>query len=109
MLVRCKYHNELAWDDARLRTRLTVIAQPSGLERGPKRVQNCRQVNEFLGNGPCDRRQETHRGHHTVTKAVVGSSYRLPVGTGVLVYAEYHYSGFGLHHASDVEIGRAHV
>ena len=38
----------------------------------------------------------------TVTKAVVGSSYRLPVGSGVLVYAEYHYSGFGLRHASDV-------
>jgi hypothetical protein len=31
----------------------------------------------------------------SVIKAVAGGSYRLPIGEGVLVYAEYHYSGFG--------------
>lgn len=31
----------------------------------------------------------------SVVKAVAGGSYRLPVGNGVLLYAEYHYSGFG--------------
>lgn len=30
-----------------------------------------------------------------VTKAVAGGSYRVAIGTGVLVYGEYHYSGFG--------------
>ena len=30
-----------------------------------------------------------------VWKGVVGGSYRLPIGDGILVYAEYHYSGFG--------------
>jgi hypothetical protein len=30
-----------------------------------------------------------------VTKAVAGGSYRIPAGSGVLVYGEYHYSGFG--------------
>lgn len=30
-----------------------------------------------------------------VTKAVAGGSYRIPAGGGVLVYGEYHYSGFG--------------
>jgi hypothetical protein len=30
-----------------------------------------------------------------VWKAVIGGSYRFPVGPGILVYAEYHYSGFG--------------
>jgi hypothetical protein len=30
-----------------------------------------------------------------VWKGVAGGSYRLPVGAGVMVYAEYHYSGFG--------------
>lgn len=31
----------------------------------------------------------------TVTKAVAGGSYRIPVAHGVLAYVEYHYSGFG--------------
>ncbi|MGE5246152.1 MAG: hypothetical protein ACM3SQ_18150 [Betaproteobacteria bacterium] len=31
----------------------------------------------------------------TVVKAVAGGSYRLPIGTGVLVFGEYQYSGFG--------------
>jgi hypothetical protein len=31
----------------------------------------------------------------SIMKAVAGGSYRLPVGSGVLLYAEYHYSGFG--------------
>lgn len=35
-------------------------------------------------------------------KAVVGGSYRIPLGHGVLVYAEYHYSGFGATRAADV-------
>lgn len=30
-----------------------------------------------------------------VWKAVVGGSYRVPIGSGLLTYAEYHYSGFG--------------
>jgi hypothetical protein len=33
--------------------------------------------------------------HDVVWKVVVGGSYRVPVGAGVLLYAEYHYSGFG--------------
>ncbi len=31
----------------------------------------------------------------TITKAVAGGSYRVPIGNGVLLYLEYHYSGFG--------------
>ena len=31
----------------------------------------------------------------SVPKAVMGGSYRFAVGSGLLVYAEYHYSGFG--------------
>lgn len=31
----------------------------------------------------------------SVTKAVAGGSYRIPLGNGLLVYGEYHYSGFG--------------
>jgi hypothetical protein len=34
-------------------------------------------------------------GRDAVWKAVAGGSYRFPVGSGVLTYAEYHYSGFG--------------
>jgi hypothetical protein len=30
-----------------------------------------------------------------VWKAVVGGSYRFPIGSGILAYGEYHYSGFG--------------
>lgn len=35
------------------------------------------------------------RDSRIVWKALAGGSYRLPVGSGVLAYAEYHYSGFG--------------
>ena len=33
--------------------------------------------------------------HDVVWKVVVGGSYRVPIGAGILAYAEYHYSGFG--------------
>jgi hypothetical protein len=32
----------------------------------------------------------------TVTKVVVGGSSRVPIGNGIVVYVEYHYSGFGV-------------
>jgi len=31
----------------------------------------------------------------SIAKAVAGASYRFPFGNGLLVFAEYHYSGFG--------------
>jgi hypothetical protein len=37
-----------------------------------------------------------------IWKGVAGGSYRLPVGSGVLVYAEYHYSGFGVRSPADI-------
>jgi hypothetical protein len=37
-----------------------------------------------------------------VVKAVAGGSYRIPVGAGVLVHAEYHYSGFGVKEAARI-------
>lgn len=37
----------------------------------------------------------------TVAKAVVGGSYRFALGAGLLVEAEYHYSGFGTPSAHD--------
>ena len=36
--------------------------------------------------------------HDIVWKAVIGGSYRFPIGSGILAYAEYHYSGFGAAH-----------
>ena len=33
-------------------------------------------------------------GRRGALKVVAGGSYRLPVGTGILAQAEYHYSGF---------------
>jgi hypothetical protein len=36
----------------------------------------------------------------SVVKAVAGGSYRLPFGNGVLLFGEYHYSGFGATSAS---------
>ena len=33
--------------------------------------------------------------HDVVWKVVIGGSYRFPIGSGILAYAEYHYSGFG--------------
>lgn len=37
-----------------------------------------------------------------VTKAVAGGSYRLPAGNGILLYVEYHYSGFGAASAAGI-------
>lgn len=34
-------------------------------------------------------------GPRSIAKAVAGGSYRVPVGNGVLLFVEYHYSGFG--------------
>ena len=41
-------------------------------------------------------------GHNVVWKAVVGGSYRFPIGTGILAYAEYHYSGFGAERPEEI-------
>lgn len=41
-------------------------------------------------------------GDRTAIKALAGGSYRLAVGNGILVIAEYHYSGFGAARARDV-------
>lgn len=38
----------------------------------------------------------------TVAKAVIGASYHVPVGAGLLVEAEYHYSGFGVRSSKDI-------
>jgi hypothetical protein len=35
-------------------------------------------------------------------KAVAGGSYRLPFGSGVLVFAEYHYSQFGASNPAEI-------
>jgi predicted ABC-type transport system involved in lysophospholipase L1 biosynthesis ATPase subunit len=40
--------------------------------------------------------------HAVVWKAVVGGSYRFPIGAGILAYAEYHYSGFGATHPEEI-------
>jgi hypothetical protein len=40
--------------------------------------------------------------HNTVAKAVVGASYLLPIGPGILTFAEYHYSGFGVTDPSEI-------
>ena len=39
---------------------------------------------------------------HVAVKALLGGSYRLDVGNGVLLIGEYHYSGFGATRASAV-------
>jgi hypothetical protein len=38
----------------------------------------------------------------SIAKVVVGGSYRLPAGNGLLLFAEYHYSGFGAASADGV-------
>ncbi len=38
----------------------------------------------------------------TVVKAVAGGSWRIPVGNGLLMFAEYHYSGFGAPTAAEI-------
>ena len=38
---------------------------------------------------------ESANGGGPVWKAVAGGSYRFPIGSGLLTYAEYHFSGFG--------------
>lgn len=40
-------------------------------------------------------------GRRAIAKMVLGGSYRLPIAAGVLVDAEYHYSGFGARSAED--------
>jgi hypothetical protein len=40
--------------------------------------------------------------HDVVWKVVVGGSYRLPIGSGILAYAEYHYSGFGARRPEEI-------
>lgn len=40
--------------------------------------------------------------HRLVWKTVAGGSYRLPWGSGVIAYAEYHFSGFGAARAGDI-------
>ncbi len=39
----------------------------------------------------------------SVVKAVAGGSYRFALGNGVLVYGEYHYSGFGAPSADGIQ------
>ncbi len=39
---------------------------------------------------------------HIAIKALAGGSYRLAVGNGLLLLAEYHYSGFGAAEASEI-------
>lgn len=41
-------------------------------------------------------------GRRSAVKAVAGASYRFPVADGLLVYGEYHYSGFGARRPGDV-------
>lgn len=38
----------------------------------------------------------------TVWKGVAGASYRLPIGSGILTFVEYHYSGFGAARPGDI-------
>ena len=41
-------------------------------------------------------------GDRGALKAVLGGSYRFSVGNGIPVFAEYHYSGFGATHATEI-------
>lgn len=41
-------------------------------------------------------------GDRTAIKALAGGSYRLGIANGILLLAEYHYTGFGAAHAQDV-------
>jgi len=41
-------------------------------------------------------------GERGAIKAVIGGSYRFAVGNGVPIFVEYHYSGFGVVHATEV-------
>lgn len=41
-------------------------------------------------------------GRDWVSKAVIGSSYHFDIGTGLTVFAEYHYSGFGVDDVGDL-------
>jgi hypothetical protein len=40
--------------------------------------------------------------HDVVWKAVIGGSYRIPIKAGILLYGEYHYSGFGAEHPEEI-------
>ena len=42
--------------------------------------------------------------HDLVWKAVIGGSYRFPIGSGIMAYAEYHYSGFGAAHPETIAV-----
>ncbi|HEU4934918.1 MAG TPA: hypothetical protein VFT39_00590 [Vicinamibacterales bacterium] len=42
--------------------------------------------------------------HDVVWKAVIGGSYRFPIGSGIVAYAEYHYSGFGAAHPEAIAL-----
>jgi hypothetical protein len=37
-----------------------------------------------------------------IVKALAGGSYRIPLGNGLIVYGEYHYSGFGVPTATGI-------
>jgi hypothetical protein len=37
-----------------------------------------------------------------IWKGVAGGSYRVPVGSGLLMFAEYHYSGFGARNPAEI-------
>lgn len=50
-------------------------------------------------HAPADMPQDDSR---LVWKAVAGGSYRFPIGSGILAYAEYHYSGFGAPRPEDI-------
>jgi hypothetical protein len=41
-------------------------------------------------------------GDRTAIKALAGGSYRVDIGNGILLLAEYHYTSFGAAHARDV-------
>lgn len=46
--------------------------------------------------------EEGPLGDRTAIKALAGGSYRVAIGNGILLLAEYHYSGFGAARAQDV-------
>ena len=48
-----------------------------------------------FGRRPSPDSAGIRRAPRTVVKAVAGGSYRFALGNGLLVYGEYHYSGFG--------------
>lgn len=58
---------------------------------------------EFAAFGiPAVAGSEIYAHSRTVFKAVIGGSSRLPIGNGVILYVEYHYSGFGVSSADQI-------